>query len=46
MKFPADTYDIYNLHNTTHGFLVSKENPNNDKNEEDYLEFEIYNFIL
>lgn len=46
MKFPADTYDIYNLHNTTHGFLVSKENPNNNKNEEDYLEFEIYNFIL
>ena len=43
-QFPANIYDIYNLHNTVHGLLVSKENPNNPDNEEDYLEFELYRF--
>ncbi len=42
--FPPDIYDIYNLHNTVQGLLVSKESPNNKENEEDYLEFELYRY--
>ncbi len=44
MEFPGNKYDIYNLHNTAQGLLVSKENPNNRDNDEDILEFEVYRY--